>query len=347
MGIRAGIIGIASFYSRAFAGALRRHRDVELVAAAHLGDTDANLTAAGALARADYAAQHQLTLYESPEEMIEKERLNAAFVCARDHRKADYVEIAAAAGLDVYLSKPMAGSIEEADRIAAAAQRHRILISTLSPARYDGAFAEAYRRVRNGEVGRVLAVRAWIQHGQLDVKRVNEVSPEFGPGQGGPELGLGVYAADALCWFMGDRPTRVYAEYDNLNTPGSPFMDVGAGTVRFAGGGIGSMVLYYSTPCSAPPWEVEIVGDKGILRTHQDVYEGILWRTGDPLVVPFYRNQNDVIGRGIDLFVEACLKRTEPEYRIDVARDVIEVCFAWNRSAATGAPVDLPLKREG
>lgn len=71
MGIRAGIVGIASFYSRAFAGALRRNRDAELVSAARLGDPDANLTAVGALARADYAAQYGLTLYESPEEMIE------------------------------------------------------------------------------------------------------------------------------------------------------------------------------------------------------------------------------------------------------------------------------------
>ena len=328
MGIRAGIVGIASFYSRAFAGALKRNRDVELMAAAHLGDPDEKLAGAGALKRADYGAQFGVTLYETLEEMIEKERLNAVFVCARDHRKADCVEAAAAAGLDVYISKPMAGSITEADRIVAAGRRHGVLISTLSPARYDGAFAEGYRRVKNGEIGRVLAVRAWIQHGQLNVDRVNEVSPEFAPGQGGPELGLGVYAADALCWFMGDRPVRVFAEYDNLNTPGTSFMDVGTGTVRFANGGIGSMVLYYSTPCPAPPWEVEVLGDKGLLRTHQDVYEGIVWRTGEPRVVPFYRNQNDVIGRGIDLFVEACLKRSEPEYRIDTARDVIEVCFA-------------------
>jgi predicted dehydrogenase len=156
---------------------------------------------------------------------------------------------------------------------------------------------------------------------------------------------MGVYAADLLNWFIGTTvpPQRAYAEYATLATPDFPFMDSGKGTVRYADGRLGSMDIYYATPCPAPQWEIEMAGRDGILRTTGAVYEGVLWHVDEPHVRSFYRNQNDVILGAITHWVTSCRERTEPEMNLADSCRAIQLCAAWAESAQSAAPVTLDL----
>src|SRR5205823_14861867 len=64
--------------------------------------------------------------------------------------------------------------------------------------RFDGALREAHRLVREGAVGEPVMVRALHQHGSIDAFGPDDWYRQ--PGEGGPELSLMWYAADALCW---------------------------------------------------------------------------------------------------------------------------------------------------
>jgi predicted dehydrogenase len=86
------------------------------------------------------------------------------------------------------------------------------------------------------------------------------------------------------------------------------------------------------------------VGTDGIARAHLDVMEGIIWHKDDagaPRV--FYRNQNDVIGDAVDRFVRSIVDGAPLDITPQHARNVLELCLAWTRSAEENQAVALPL----
>lgn len=344
MALKSGIIGIGSWYSKSFANAFNNIKEAELIAATYLKQDDQTLKAIADITTEEYAQKYGVRLYRTAEEMIEKENLDMVCVCSDNTLRAKYTEIAAQSGKDVFIAKPMAASLADADKIVNAAQSNNVLISSCSPARFDGAIREAHKRVEAGEIGEVLTARVLIQHGAFQPNTRLKDTPEYGEGQGGPELSLGFYAADLLRWFIGSKVARVYAEYENLNTNWSPYMDSAKAIVRFKDGKMGSMDIYFSTICPAPLWEIEVVGKKGIIRTQQSAYEGMIW-TIEEAIVPFYKRQNDVIEDEMRSWVNSCLSRTTPDLCIEDAREVLEICLAWRDSAKMRVPINLPLEK--
>lgn len=338
MGIRTGIIGIGSYYSNAFGRALRRLPQVELRAAAHLNQPDETLVLNTRQTREQFAEAHAVHLYADPAEMIAEEKLELVMVCALDRQKAELAVQALAAGCHAYVSKPFCTSHADALRMAEAARRAGRVVSTLEPARYDGSIRQAYERVAAGEIGEVISVRAWIQHGQAG-NRDRTDNVEFDDSSGGTLYSLGVYAAGLVNWFAGQDPERAYAEAANLNSPWHPFPDQMKGTVRYRSGKLASADVYYSTPCRAPAWEVEVVGRGGLVRVNHSVFEGWVYRSAEPHVTPFYRNQNDVIHEALRRFVEPLEKGDAVDLPADEAVTIIALCDAWRASAESGQAV--------
>jgi predicted dehydrogenase len=335
MAFRCGIIGIGSFYSNAFARALRRLPQVELLAAAHLDQPDETLLLHTRQTREQFATAHNVRLYADPREMIAIEMLDLVMVCAPDRLKAAFACLAIETGCHVYVSKPFCTRHPDAVKVAETARRHGKVVSTLEPARYDGAIRQAHQRVVAGEIGDVLSVRAWVQHGQ-PAQRDRRDSVEAADSSGGTIYSLGVYAAGLANWFAGNDPVRAYAEAVNANSPWYPFPDQMKGTIRYRSGRLGSADIYFATPCRAPQWEVEVLGRSGLIRVNQTVYEGWVYRSAEPFVTPFYRNQNDVILEALRWFIEPLEKGEPVDLPVEEAVAIIAVCDAWRESAETG-----------
>jgi myo-inositol 2-dehydrogenase/D-chiro-inositol 1-dehydrogenase len=109
--LRAGIIGLG-WIARVHVPALDAADDIELVAAC---DTD--LDRAEAIARTRGARA-----YASWEEMLDREELDALWVCTPPLSHRDPTLAALASGIHVYLEKPIARTLEDADAIVAAAE---------------------------------------------------------------------------------------------------------------------------------------------------------------------------------------------------------------------------------
>lgn len=348
MALKAGVCGIGSYYSNAFARSATRNPDIELAAYAHLDQSDETLGRLGMQSREAFGVQHGIRAYAAVPEMVHAESLDLVFITCPDDRKPQEAAGAMDAGAHAFISKPMCMSLAGADVMIDASRRNDVLLSALLPGREDGAIRAMGTRVQNGAVGRVITSRAWIQHGCFGPGTVFDGSGEFGPGQGGIGLSLGVYAADLLLWLIDSPAVRAYAEYDNLATPHSIWMDSGKGTVRFEDGRMGSMDIIFNVNCGAPAWEMEVVGTEGIARAHLDVMEGIVWHRDDggaPRV--FYRAQNDTIDAAVERFVRSVREGHPLDVTPEHARNVLELCLAWNRAAAEHRAVDLPLADGG
>ena len=339
MSIRTGIVGLQSVYwPNAFAGCLKTISGVEFVACADLGyDPDLVKISLGKTPE-EYAAQYSAMLYHDPVEMIERESLQVVCICAKHTETVDLVEQVAPLGTDIYIAKPMATTIEAAERIVKAVRSNNVIATSGTTERFDGGIREAYRRFKSGAIGELISIRALHQHGNISGFPKDDWY--WNEAQGGPELSLIWYAGDVVRWFADSEVVRVYAEYDNYLSGNSPFMDSGKIILRFANRVMGSVDIYFSVNgWSFPSYEVELVGTKGCIRTQQSAYEGMLF-TKDG-ITNFYRIQNDNLLDEMKHWIQCCVARTEPELTIEDACGVIELCLACRHSAHTHSPVSL------
>ena len=342
MSIRTGIVGLQSvFWPNAFANCLKEIADTELVACTDMGyDPDLIKISLGKTPE-EYTAQHDIGLYRDPIEMIEKEGLQAVCICAKHTEIVNFVELVAPLGVDIYMAKPMATTMEAANRIVKAVRDNNVIATSGTTERFDGGIRAAYQRFKSGAIGELISIRALHQHGNISGFPKDDWY--WDEAQGGPELSLIWYVGDVVRWFAGSEVVRVYAEYDNYLSDNSPFMDNGKIILRFENEVMGSIDIYFSVKgWSFPSYEVELVGTDGCIRTQQNVYEGALF-TQDG-ITNFYRIQNNNLLDEMRHWVQCCINKTQPELTIEDARSVIELCLACRQSAQTHIPVTLPLK---
>ena len=341
MGVRTGIVGLQSVYwPNAFASCLSTIPDADLVACADLDDDPNLISISLGKTPTGYAAAYDLELYHDPVEMIQEEELDAVCICTKNTEAVRLVEQVAPLGVDIYIAKPMATTLEAAERIVKAVREHGVIATSGTTERFDGGIREAYQRFKSGAIGELISIRALHQHGNINSFPYYDWYWE--EAQGGPELSLIWYAADVVRWFAGSEATRVYAEYENYLSDRSPFMDNGKIILRFGNRVMGSIDIYFSVDgFRMPAYEVELIGTEGAIRTQQSVYEGTLF-TKDG-ISNFYRIQNNNLLDEMTHWVECCQNRTDPDLTIEDAQCVIELCLACRHSAQTHTPVALPL----
>ena len=345
MGLRVGIVGLSIYYSRAYAEALMRIERADFVAACSLGQSSDYANRCIGLTKDKYASPFNVTIYDELDEMVLSEKLNSVFICGETAMNGTLAAQAATHGVDVFICKPMAQSIEDARRADDAATSAGIKLSAGTGARGDVAIREARSRIDAGEIGDIVSIRSWIQHARMNVETMRD-HPWNTPKSGmSLEYGIAFYSADLINWFADYREIdRVFCTYGNRNTPGSAEPDTGKGIVIFKDGLTASFDSIYSTTFPAPLWEIEIVGQKGMIRTQQNAFEGyVLGEDGPEPFAGRYqqpsRNASDAITTELGLWVDACLDGHPPHMPAEQAVRAVELCVAFDRSAKTGKPV--------
>ena len=341
--LRVGIVGLASLYwPQALAENLARLPEAELLASAHLGETDEQIAATLGCSGAEFAEQHDVKLYQGIEKMIQAEGLGVVAICTRHTLHAEHVERAAAAGADIYLCKTMATTSADCDRIVRAGRRHGVKIAVGPGGRLQPQHVVARAAVEAGRIGRPIAVRLSHNHGTIDVFGRSDWYRDRD--EGGPELSLGWYVIDVLRAIVPRPVRRVFAEYANFISPDSPFMDQGKIALRFDNDTLGACDMYFSNRFPFPTWNLEVIGTEGAIRTHSGrgddgVPPAVLWTAdgAEQLDVPAGDNWT----ADTAAWVRAFATGGEPPIDAEEARTITEICLACRQSAQTGRVVSL------
>lgn len=340
MTVTVAVFGLASFYGPAYARRAADHPNCELVAAFSGETTDEQRTTLGRPTDDSFAETYDCRVYDTVDELLGAESVDAAIIATRTQRRAADACTSLKAGVPVLTAKPAAGTPEGASDIAARAAEAGVPAVTTSPARFDDAVAELGRRVHRSEIGDVVSVRASIRHDQVSEAGI-ESNAEHAPEEAGSTYAMGFYTADALLWLSDATPDRLSGELSNVNTPYSTHPDLGAATVRFTDGSVGTMEMTYATNCRDPlgNWEIEVVGTDGILRTTHQGYEGVCWHAGDAddrRTDVFGRTQSPILDRQFDAFVHAVADDAGPDAvppAPDRVTNALTLCSAWEDAA--------------
>lgn len=323
--LRVGLVSWAHVHSPGIAKALGSLEQVELTG---LYDEEA--------ARGRRAAdESDLKLHDDLASLL---RASEAVVVAStnaDHRK--YAEAAARAGVHVLSEKPLATTVEDGRAMVEAYRTAGVQLGTAFPVRESRAVIALRDSIREGSMGRVLAVRG-TNPGQYPGRWFGDK----GLAGGGAVMDHTVHVADALRWLLDDEVTRVQAEVGSYLW-GLDVDDCGIITLDFAGGAFASIDCSWSRPRSYPTWgtvTLHVVGERA--TTTIDVFSQALVRYDDrEMRVRHEPWGEDLTLRMIAGFVDAILEdRPVPISGEDGLR-ALEVAIAAYRSSELGRPVEI------
>jgi predicted dehydrogenase len=264
-------------------------------------------------------------------------------VCLPTPLHRQVTEAALAAGKHVFLEKPIALSLEDADAIVAAAERSDRLFMVGLVLRFWPEYAELRRRVAAGELGRPLAVST---HRLSPPADWNDWMGD--PAQsGGVPVDLLIHDFDQMNWLLGT-PRRAYAQ---APVPGHVLAIVDYD--RAEGIAEGSMAMPRSYPfasnvrvlceggvaeyafSAAPAEDGGNIGASAAPRGLRLYPEG-----GEPVTVPV--ESADPWGPELAYFVDCVEQGREPEQGTGPqARAALAVSLAAARSLESGRPEDV------
>lgn len=227
--IRVGILGFAHGHVNAYCAQWRERPEfgVRVVAG---WDHDASRAA-------DNCAAFGLERAVSVENLLGRRDIDAVVIASETSMHADLVEQAAAAGKAIVLQKPIALTMEQADRIVAAVDRAGVPFTLAWQMRVDPHNLQAKQLLEGGEFGRVYMIR---RRHCLPTQLMQDFDKTW---HVKPELNRDIFADDAahtidfIYWLAG-MPVSVFAEMGTLLNPAIP-NDNGLAIFRFADGSFG------------------------------------------------------------------------------------------------------------
>jgi UDP-N-acetylglucosamine 3-dehydrogenase len=256
--------------------------------------------------------------------------IDAVDICTPNRLHVDMAVAAADAGKNVLVEKPLACTVEEADRMMAAADRAGVLLMPAHNLRFAPPLVAMREAVASGRIGRPLAVRSAFGHGGPE-----GWAPEAtwfrdrDQAGGGALLDLGVHMADLLRAVLADDVVEVSAALQG-GAPGVE--DAGTALLRFAGGATGTLhASWVARP--GPDLQLTVSGTEGILhldgRTPPTVFPG---DGGEAERVPVAAESDNPYAA----FVRAVETGEGPPVTADDGRAAVAIISAAYRSASTG-----------
>ncbi len=341
-------------------GTIRAHLLSSDASVNFLAISDIDPGKASALAQQTEAAFHT----GDNRAVVKHPGVDALIVATPEGDHTESICMALAAGKPVLVEKPIALTLEDADRILSARARSGADLFIGYTQRLRRRFVSIKEQIEAGRLGEVMAARLSIYHSRADARQMYARSEMVSPFTNSL-----TYMADMALWFFAPRrAVRVYAQGGGEIFPDQPdgIGDYGWAIVTFEDGAAANMGCSWILPERWPAYicsiGMEIFGSEGSVVVddgHRDVMMVSNRWTPSPVTgaedaflgstMPGDWAQGDFYGPMRDetrLFVERVRDgRDVPLCGAEAGRDVLELTLAMERSAREGGGlVDLPLK---
>jgi predicted dehydrogenase len=263
-------------------------------------------------------------LYADYREMLDRERLDIVSICVptRTHA-AVAIDVAGRGVRGIYLEKPIAQSLREADAMIAAFRRHGVAVAVNHMRTWDPLYGRVRELIAGGAIGSLRAVMAHVREGVL-----------FG----------GTHLYDLLRFLIGAEPEWVFGELHGapgLHEPGA------RGIIGFPA----DVRAYVDGAADDPaPLDLDITGTEGRIRIGNGAYPEWfrLDRSGGRPVLarrgfPGMHDGRSGMLRAVEDLVAAIETGRAPASSATDARADLEIAVAFVLSHHSGRRVVLPV----
>ncbi len=267
--------------------------------------------------------------YRDPVELIADPAIDAVAICSPAATHADLVVAAAQAGKHVFCEKPMALTLDDADRAIDAARAAGIALQVGFNRRFAQNFADMRARIADGAIGTPQLLRSLTRDPGISAEVAAWVKPWTIFNE------TLIHDFDTLCWLNpGARVTSVYAQADALVHPqfaDSGFLDTAVVQIRFDNGAFAVAEASFQAVYG---YDVrgEVFGSGGVLQAGRPPE-----RAGTANIELFA----DAYAAQIAHFVDCVNAGTEPTVTGTDARVALEIALAARESVENAAPIAL------
>jgi predicted dehydrogenase len=182
------------------------------------------------------------------------------------------------AGKHVFLEKPIASTLEDAQKIMAAAKGAKGILFIGHIVRFNPRYRMAKEAIDAGRIGKIVALSS---RRNIPAAWTPEILNKIGP-----IVGDAIHDTDIMLWFTGERIVSAYAQ--TVDVRGLKHPDIGQTMYRFASGASATLETVWCMP-EKTPFDIDermsIIGTDGIIHI-QDTFPNLGIVDGNKLHSP-------------------------------------------------------------
>ena len=306
--------------------------------------------------KAKFELPDSVNLYADYTEMLKIEKPDLVAIATESGKHATIAIDCINAGCNVIIEKPIALSLEDADRIIDAANRAGVKVCANHQNRFNKSIQKIREALEKNRFGKMFYGTAHIRWCR-DREYYDRASWRGTWEQdGGALMNQCIHNIDLLRWMMGDEVSEVVGMTDRLHHNYIEAEDLGIALVKFSNGSYG--VIEGTTDIYPHNLEetLYLFGEKGTVKVGGTSVNRIEeWQFSDYFDDPeeikhqFAENPPNVYGYGhtplyADM-IRAIIENRNPYVDAEAGRRALELVLAIYQSAATGQIIKLPLKK--
>ncbi len=305
------------------------------------------------LAKYDLQDKAEIKKYTDYKELVQKEKPELISIATESGNHAEIALYCIENGVNLIIEKPMAMSIEDANKIIDAAEKNNVKVSACHQNRFNVAIQELRKAVESKRFGKLshgsIHVRWNRDHGYYDQAAWRGTWAQ----DGGALMNQCIHGIDLLRWMMGDEIEEIYGAtrqqfHDYLEAE-----DVGMAVIKFKNGAIGTIEGTTNVYPKNLEETLYIFGEKGTVKiggtstNNIDVWDFADESEDDNKNKGLQEETSNVYGNGhTSLFADVidAIKNDRKPYVDAVAgRNALEVVLSIYKSQKTGQAVKYPL----
>ncbi len=336
-----------------------------------------NAKLAGVWSRTEKTAQNFAVLYNTLfytdiGTLVEKEKIDLAIICTPHPFHLGPILEAAAAGANILVEKPLASTLEDADKIIEACKNAGVKLGVISQRRWYEPVIRVKEAIEAGKIGKpvfgTINMLGWRDKKYYDS---DEWRGTWRMEGGGVLVNQAPHQLDLLLWYMGEID-EVFGLWKNLNHPYIEVEDTAVAIVKFKNGAIGNIIVSNSQKpgiygkvhvhgengasvgVQTDGGPMFIAGMQGILEPPvNDIWtvageENLLeqWKAEDSEHFNSIDPMVYYMERQIEDFLNALENNSEPLVTGEDGRRTVELFTAIYRSTRDNKPVKFPPQPE-
>ncbi|MBS3736501.1 MAG: Gfo/Idh/MocA family oxidoreductase [Candidatus Bipolaricaulota bacterium] len=303
-----------------------------------------------------FAREKEASYYSDYFRMLEEEALDAVIVSTPEYLHREPVVASAERGLDVFVEKPIATNLEDADAIIQAAGKEDVNVMVGYILRFEPAYASIKQAVEEGNAGNIISVYARRNAPIQEAERLN--------GRLNVVKYIGVHDFDQILWWHPSRPVTVRSRAvegkvkEKLGTP-----DFVWTMIEFEDGSFAVVETGWGLPRNWSNWdspkawagfgdvELNVIGSEGVFSldfTPMDVTGADSdggWKLPDTRHWPAVDGEvTGAVKTEMERFFRSVHEGTSPPVSAKEARSSLELALAAEKSIEEGRTIKLPLE---
>lgn len=292
--------------------------------------------------------------YQDYHEMLEKEKLDLIAIATESGKHASIALDCIDAGCNLIIEKPIALSLDDADKIIKLSEEKGVVVSACHQNRFNKSIQKIREAVEHGRFGRMFYGTAHIRWNRGESYYTQAPWRGTYEQDGGALMNQCIHNIDLLRWMMGDEIEEVVGMTDNLNHPYIEAEDLGIALVKFKNGAYG--IIEGSTNIFPNNLEetLYLFGEKGTIKAGGKSVNIIEeWRFNDNIDDPeevkakYHENPPTVYGFGHNPLyadvIDAIKNNRQPYVDARAGRRALELVLAIYESSLQKQRVKLPL----